>query len=254
MNAPTAWRNPSNTPYALMIYLLYQWGGCFHLPTELPVAALPGSHLKKNWGWHILIEIDAHIWKKIPKKVNFAAITALLEIGRWYHPPIGMQTINGLSPNGGWFHPPSKEKLDHFLYNDFHRISWEICASILITRLWLKGFFKWTAGSTRTQEAKWRYFHPPIRTPHIMKNIIPFLTTFLANVNLFWVFLSISALYPSETSQKAGIYPALLKDTCCLICFRLFSRSRSLYRDAYILSQKSAFTKPSLFGSFLTAR
>ena len=64
-------------------------GGCFHLPTEPPVAALPGSHLKKNWGWHILIEIDAHIWKKIPKKVNFAAITALLEIGRWYHPPIG---------------------------------------------------------------------------------------------------------------------------------------------------------------------
>ena len=70
-------------------------GGCFHLPTEPPVAALPGSHLKKNWGWHILIEIDAHIWKKIPKKVNFAAITALLEIGRWYHPPIGMQTIKG---------------------------------------------------------------------------------------------------------------------------------------------------------------
>ena len=106
-------------------------------------------------------------------------------------------------------HPPSKKKLDHFLYKDFHRFSWEICASILITRLWLKGFFKWTAGSTRTQEAKWRCYHPPIRTLYIMKYLIPFLTRFFANVNLFWAFSSISAHYPSETSRKTGIYPSL---------------------------------------------
>ena len=41
----------------------------------------------------MFIEIHAHISKKIPKKVHFGAIMALLKIGRWYHPPIGMQTI-----------------------------------------------------------------------------------------------------------------------------------------------------------------
>ena len=122
--------------------------------------------------------------------------------------------LNGLSPNGGGGStPPSKKKLDHFPYKDFHRFSWEICASILITRLWLKGFFKWTAGSTRTQEAKWRCYHPPIRTLYIMKYLIPFLTRFFANVNLFWAFSSILAHYPSETSRKTGIYPSLYQKT-----------------------------------------
>ena len=69
-------------------------GGCFHLPMEPRVAALAVSHTKKNWSCHMFIEIHAHISKKIPKKVHFGAIMALLKIGRWYHPPIGMQTIN----------------------------------------------------------------------------------------------------------------------------------------------------------------
>ena len=54
---------------------------------------------------------------------------------------------------------------------------------------------------------------PPIRTLYIMKYLIPFLTRFFANVNLFWVFSSISAHYPSETSRKTGIYPSLYQKT-----------------------------------------
>ena len=60
---------------------------------EPRVAALLVSHTKKNWSCHMFIEIHAHISKKIPKIVHFGAIMALLKIGRWYHPPIGMQTI-----------------------------------------------------------------------------------------------------------------------------------------------------------------
>ena len=54
---------------------------------------------------------------------------------------------------------------------------------------------------------------PPIRTLYIMKYLIPFLTRFFANVNLFWAFSSISAHYPSETSRKTGIYPSLYQKT-----------------------------------------
>ena len=154
--------------------------------------------------------------------------------------------------------PPSKKKLDHFPYKDFHRFSWEICASILITRLWLKGFFKWTAGSTRTQEAKWRCYHPPHSDPLYNEVSNSFFNQVFRKCQLILgILINFSSLSKWNLTENWYLPITISKNTYCLyfrLYFRLFSHSRSLCRDVYILCHKSALTKPFLFGSFLTTR
>ena len=67
------------------------------------------------------------------------------------------------------------------------------------------------------------------------------------------ILINFSSLSKWNLTENWYLPITISKNTYCLyfrLYFRLFSHSRSLCRDVYILCHKSALTKPFLFGSF----
>ena len=76
-----------------------------------------------------------------------------------------------------------------------------------------KRIFQMNSRKYQNTGGKVEVLPPPHSDPLYNEVYNSFLTSFFANVNLFWAFSSISAHYPSETSRKTGIYPSLYQKT-----------------------------------------
>ena len=147
---------------------------------------------------------------------------------------------------GGWFHPPKQEKTRPFPVERFSSIFLRDMCINSYHSLMTKRIFQMNSRKYQNTGGKVEVLPPPHSDPLYNEVSNSFFNQVFRKCQLILgILINFSSLSKWNLTENWYLPITISKNTYCLYFrqnFRLFSHSRSLCRDAYILCYKSAFT------------